>query len=240
MGKGQETKRVCAKCGKEFMGYGHTLCTDCNRKHRAASMAALREKKRIDLMSDNDSLAESGWRICSKYHHKRMISEFGTSQANRMGKLNKICDRCLTRIYVSDARKSVGFDENYWRRRAYTANSVARQRYAKTFAIKTSDVRLSDLTWVCKPQDLAKMFDCQNGKCAYCGVDLKPETTQVDHITPLSRGGEHALNNTLLACKDCNYLKNSRTSEEFGSFLKDYAKRILSKIAESHDKEHDC
>lgn len=221
------------------MGFGTSMCTDCHRAHRTAQMAALREKKRIELMADNDSLETTGWRICSKCHHKRMVSEFGTSQGNRMGKLNKICDKCLTRMYLSPARVQAGFNENYWRRRAYTANSVARQRYARLYNIKISDVRLSDLEWVCKPQDLAKLYDDQHGKCIYCGVELKPEETQIEHVLPLSKGGRHNVDNISLACRDCNYLKNSRNGEDFMKFLEEYAQRVLKKIAEDRDKEPD-
>jgi len=237
MPKNPETKRICAKCGAVFMGYGRTLCKDCDRARKAARMAARREQKRIELMSSNDVLEESGWKICAKCHHKRMISEFGTSQSNRMGKLNKICDRCLTRMYLSPARKSEGFDEAYWRRRAYTANSVARQRYAREFNVKLSEVSLTDLDWVCKPQELAKLYDEQNGKCIYCGVDLKPDATQLDHVVPLSRGGKHDPSNIALACRDCNSLKGPRTADEFNEFVRQYSKRILEKIAEEADKE---
>lgn len=237
MSKCQERKRICAKCGVEFMGYGSTLCKDCNRKHRTEQMAKRREAARVALMSENDSLEETGWRICSKCHHKRMVSEFGTSQKNRMGKLNKVCDKCLTRMYLSPARVSKGFDENYWRRRAYTANSVARQRYARQFGIKTSEVSLSDLEWVCKPQDLVKIYEEQDGRCAYCGCKLECDATQVEHKTPLSRDGKHCPDNIVLACRDCNYLKNSRTDSEFIEFVKGYANRILSKIADGVDKE---
>lgn len=218
------------------MGYGRTLCAKCNREHRTKAAARLRETKRVAMMSSNDTLEETGWRICSKCHHKRMTSEFSTSQPHRMGKLNKICDRCLTAMYLSPSRKSNGFDEVYWRRRAYTANTVARQRYARMSNVKLSEVSIADLDWVCKPQDLAKLYCEQNGKCIYCGVELSPDATHVDHKIPLSRGGEHTVSNISLACRDCNYLKGSRTPEEFMDFASEYAKRFL-KVTEARDKE---
>ena len=237
MSKKPEKKCICANCGATFMAHRRSLCNECTRVHRSKQMAKLRESRRIDLISSNNSLEETGWKVCTKCHHKRMISEFGTSQNNRMGKLNKICDKCLTRMYLSKSRKSEGFDEVYWRRRAYTANSVARQRYAKEFDVKVSNVSLSDLDWVCKPQHLAKLYNDQNGKCKYCGVKLNAADTQIDHVIPLSRGGKHDLSNIALVCKDCNYLKGPRTDLEFNEFVKQYAQRFLMKIAEVQDKE---
>lgn len=43
-------------------------------------------------------------------------------------------------------------------------------------------------------------------RCAYCG--RKKPLTQ-DHITPVSKGGEHTLTNIVPACRSCNSSKNA-------------------------------
>lgn len=49
--------------------------------------------------------------------------------------------------------------------------------------------------------------------CAYC---LKPMgTVSQDHMTPLSRGGDHTLTNVVPACRSCNSLKGTKTLLEF-------------------------
>lgn len=45
-------------------------------------------------------------------------------------------------------------------------------------------------------------------KCAYCGKKLKKLTQ--DHITPISKGGEHSASNVIPACQACNSRKNDR------------------------------
>ena len=40
--------------------------------------------------------------------------------------------------------------------------------------------------------------------CTYCGA----QANEVDHITPVSQGGTHKLNNLAAACKQCNANKN--------------------------------
>lgn len=57
----------------------------------------------------------------------------------------------------------------------------------------------------------------QSHGCAYCRQALVK--FHVDHILPLSRGGEHVIENLALACPACNLRKNSKTAEEF---LKDF------------------
>jgi 5-methylcytosine-specific restriction endonuclease McrA len=52
-----------------------------------------------------------------------------------------------------------------------------------------------------------------NGYCAYC---LKPmPKATMDHMTPIVRGGEHAIENVIPSCMPCNIWKYDRTILEF-------------------------
>lgn len=50
--------------------------------------------------------------------------------------------------------------------------------------------------------------------CPYCDNPVK----EIDHRTPLSKGGEHVLDNLEMLCMDCNRSKHDMTSEEFREF----------------------
>ena len=50
-------------------------------------------------------------------------------------------------------------------------------------------------------------FGVALGHCYYCGVylmELAPDKTTIEHVTPVSEGGSHALYNLVPACADCN------------------------------------
>lgn len=51
--------------------------------------------------------------------------------------------------------------------------------------------------------------------CAYCG----DEGSTVDHIVPVSQGGESEWYNTITACQPCNARKGARTPEDAGMVL---------------------
>lgn len=51
-----------------------------------------------------------------------------------------------------------------------------------------------------------------NGRCAYC---LKPGPLEIEHMTPLSRGGRHAADNIVPACRSCNASKYTSTPLEW-------------------------
>jgi 5-methylcytosine-specific restriction endonuclease McrA len=55
-----------------------------------------------------------------------------------------------------------------------------------------------------------------DGRCAYRG-EVAP--LQVDHRTPLTRGGANSIDNILPACRKCNTEKGQLTEEEFRARL---------------------
>lgn len=55
-----------------------------------------------------------------------------------------------------------------------------------------------------------------DGRCAYRG-EVGP--LQVDHRTPLTRGGANSIDNVLPACRKCNTEKGQLTEEEFRARL---------------------
>ncbi len=60
--------------------------------------------------------------------------------------------------------------------------------------------------------------------CVYCGERLTKGTDkhwqwrtsiQLDHITPLSKGGKHMKSNVRYICAKCNSMKRDQNDEEF-------------------------
>lgn len=69
--------------------------------------------------------------------------------------------------------------------------------------------RLTLRQWIMR----VKEFD---NCCAYCGE--KPEEgtyLEIEHLTPLTRGGMHRIENVVPACPTCNKKKGQMTYEEF-------------------------
>jgi 5-methylcytosine-specific restriction endonuclease McrA len=50
--------------------------------------------------------------------------------------------------------------------------------------------------------------------CAYCGGDFAESELTVEHILPVSRGGQLSWTNVVTACRSCNTRKGNRTPEE--------------------------
>lgn len=65
-------------------------------------------------------------------------------------------------------------------------------------------------------EDIQAIFKAQRGKCAHpwCRVSLK-ERYDIDHITPIVRGGSSFPRNLQLLCCSCNRKKNAKDPIDF-------------------------
>lgn len=69
-----------------------------------------------------------------------------------------------------------------------------------------------------EPVDPIKVFTRDGWHCQMCGIRTphrlraknRPNTPELDHIIPISRGGEHTYRNTQLLCRSCNISKSNK------------------------------
>lgn len=97
----------------------------------------------------------------------------------------------------------------------------------KSFINKLIDIYEFDLTFneikinKRKPFSLdirKRCYEKSNGCCAYCGKELG-NSFEIDHIIPLSKGGNNSESNLVAACQSCNRLKHNSNINTFKSIL---------------------
>lgn len=59
------------------------------------------------------------------------------------------------------------------------------------------------------------VYDRAGGRCMLCGQKLLLEDMTLDHIVPLSKGGEDGLGNLQAAHRECNEFKGNTLPEDF-------------------------
>lgn len=87
-------------------------------------------------------------------------------------------------------------------KRAFIANSYKVRRRTQTGT--SDDSTRTIFEWACRQEKV----------CFWCGVDCKT-SYHMDHYYPLSRGGEHAIENLVIACPSCNHRKHAKDPKEF-------------------------
>ena len=53
------------------------------------------------------------------------------------------------------------------------------------------------------------------GRCPYCQKEIRESELSVDHIYPLSRGGDDDFENMIPCCSRCNRMKADMLPDEF-------------------------
>lgn len=55
------------------------------------------------------------------------------------------------------------------------------------------------------------VWDRDNGICGLCGKPADPNDWHLEHINPISQGGEHSYANTQVSHPTCNRIKGGRS-----------------------------
>jgi 5-methylcytosine-specific restriction endonuclease McrA len=99
----------------------------------------------------------------------------------------------------------------YWIDDMFRAKEILRIQRAKECRAKYIDAN-NDGTLT--PETLCALFAAAR-ECTYCKKVMRSVEKTLDHIVPISRGGQHALSNVCVCCKECNTLKSDRTIDEW-------------------------
>jgi len=60
------------------------------------------------------------------------------------------------------------------------------------------------------PKEIRIMIDSKNASCAYCG---SKKNLEIDHIKPVSKGGDNNIENLQILCHKCNRAKADKYNE---------------------------
>ena len=66
-----------------------------------------------------------------------------------------------------------------------------------------------------KRQDLLDCLEQQSYRCALSGWELTPDTAQIDHKDPVSKGGKTEISNLQWLHEKINRMKGAMTMDEF-------------------------
>lgn len=106
-------------------------------------------------------------------------------------------------MYCSDACKMKAFRST---EKGHLSSQITAHK--RRVAIKSSVSISTD--------ELMRLREIQEDKCIYCLTDLHGKG-HLDHIAPLSKGGDNDYNNVALACEDCNHAKSAKSVDKYAA-----------------------
>ena len=97
--------------------------------------------------------------------------------------------------------------------RASRKKNKEAQRPLKNMAQTLRNRIISGSKNVILAKEIAKLY---TNPCFMCGTNEKP---CIDHIIPLSRGGNHSIGNLMTLCRRCNTSKGKKLLVEWKKYL---------------------
>jgi len=80
-----------------------------------------------------------------------------------------------------------------------------------------------------------EVFKRDNFTCAYCGNIPPSVILEIDHIEPVSKGGDNDINNLITSCFDCNRGKSNIVSDKIVPALSENLEILKQKEEQLHE-----
>jgi 5-methylcytosine-specific restriction endonuclease McrA len=134
-----------------------------------------------------------------RLHNKRKNKKVWAVQKQDKDYLLKKTLYRQSRKEIYNARAKEWNKNNKDKTRVYVAKAQTKRRGAQVFTILSRE-----------------MNAIYNSNCAFC---KSRQNITIDHIIPLSRGGNHSIGNLQPLCKSCNSSKKARFISEYKYYL---------------------
>ena len=157
--------------------------------------------------------------ICNVCNQEKPITDFYYRKDNQS--YRRDCKDCfkrkkLIRESVQDVKDQRAFKERLRRvLHKDRINSTLREQRStylkdnvKEEGIKSANNRSTVIQQGVSSSDVRAWRTEQPDICVYCGATT---SLGIDHITPLSSGGKHELDNLVVSCKPCNLSKHTNS-----------------------------
>lgn len=156
------------------------------------------------------------------------IQEFVPLQEVK-GSIQRLRPSELTRLLNSTQLGPVISERQLYRHRELAGNQIGEQRwidlvrYTAWLAAerhqssydRLKNQRLHSPRHRITKQEVLHLLESQDYRCALTGWELTPHTASLDHQIPVSRGGEHCIQNAQALHEDVNRAKGTLTNAEF-------------------------
>ncbi len=194
--------KICALClqqkpASEF----HKNCKTSDGLRSSCKICTRATNKKSVLRHRQKRLAEKR----EYYYRQKDKADFIEKRKARTAKTKKEKAEYDRKRHLANAEKIKSRVKEWTkanpdRRRAITFNYDSRRRAWIRSGVSAKEI----LLWV----------NAQPKICKWCNIDCGGDY-HIDHVHPLSKGGEHELHNLAVSCPACNLRKNAKLPEQF-------------------------
>lgn len=180
-------KRICKKCNEEKDIEMFSKASQCDFGRTWTCNKCVAASKRLRYLDNREKEIAR----CTKWN-----KENPAKVAANMAK--------------SRARNYEAYKANYKRWRRENKDKIKiydhKKRIRRKYAIAFTKEKISFDEWI-------SIIKSQDSKCYYCKI--KDRNLEIEHVIPLSRGGDHSKGNIVGACAKCNSRKQAIPPEKW-------------------------
>lgn len=163
-------------------------------------------------------------KVCQDCKLSKALEEFPNCSKAKDGK-HRRCKKCkwaYEKAYREGRKATYNEEQRRWR-----ANNPERYKEIQTNWRRDNPERNREIhndSWQRHRSGLTgdsitlqELYERDGGICKLCGEPCVIEAGQIEHATPISRGGTHTWDNVQLAHALCNQRKGTKTMEEWNN-----------------------
>lgn len=192
----------CAGCGASFTGRDSSQ-RYCSKRCGSASPANVARIERARVAREARKATRR-----AVFRERRVYRSWATQAKKRAARLARplpavrACEECGARFDAVPSTKR------------YCAEDCAKKAHKRKHRQRR---RATERAAAVETVNANRVFERDGWRCQLCGVGTprslrgkhKPNSPELDHIIPLSVGGEHSYANTQCLCRSCNASKGA-------------------------------
>jgi hypothetical protein len=159
------------------------------------------------------------FKVCRKCDTPKPLTDFHANSAEPDGK-RPHCKECV-KLFPSNGKKQRAayavkyYSANKTRIMAQTTTYYRNAIETRFFYSRARCLQRKELTKGLLTKELARLWHRQKGKCALTSVRLTRDNSELDHVLPLSRGGDSAIENLRWTTAEVNRARGNMLDSEF-------------------------
>ena len=252
--------KVCSKCKRILVAYEGNFakkkgaryglrseCKKCGKQHYKDNREKIRERQKQYRENNEEKIKEFKKQYYEKNKEKiKEKSKKWYEENKEYAKEHREKRKENRKEYMEQWREKNKKHRKEYSKEYYEENKEHIKEYKKQYKINNPDKvfnyhhKRRELK-ECQGRGIAKeqwieMMEFFEWKCAYSGMQFssnnKERDRTIDHIIPLSKGGEHEIWNLVPMCANYNYSKQDKDMLEWYKKQDFYSEERLLKIYE--------
>lgn len=196
------------------------ICSRCKQEKQLSEYSSDKRLKdgKKSYCIDCNKLRLKEWRSKNKEH----VKAYTKNNSNK-----------IKEYYLANKEKIDSYRQKYFKDNAIEIKKKKAQyyynNYEKLYSIRRTEHRKILSRNVCNKRrskincsaiskfEIKKIIDSYKN-CYWCNCELNGKY-HIDHYIPLSKGGEHSIENIVISCPKCNLSKNAKNPYEYANSI---------------------